>query len=105
MLDSTDFRKKYINDGEPTNRMFRFIQELLNYVSIASLASKNENEKEAVKENSPIIRYGLINDWVDINKGDLLRKMMNLNLHNAGKGKDFRNTISSLIDMIDEKIS
>ena len=105
MVESYDFRKKYMNDGEPTNRMFRFIQELLNYVSIASLASKNENEKEAVKEASPIIRYGLIDDWVDINKGDLLRKMMNLNLHNAGKGKDFRNTISLVIDMIDNKIS
>jgi hypothetical protein len=94
---------KYFSDGGPNNTFFRFIQRLFDYLSLLSTASKKDLNSFINSEESPVMKYGLQEDYFDSVNYQIIQDVVMLNKNNGTLGKDFRGKISKLINLLDTK--
>jgi len=94
---------KYFSEGGPNNTFFRFTQRLFDYLSLLSTASKKDLNSFINGEESPVMKYGLQEDYFDSVNYQIIQDVVMLNKNNGTLGKDFREKISKLINLLDTK--
>jgi hypothetical protein len=104
IVTDKEFMKKYFSDGGPNNRFFIYIQHLFNFLSLLSLASKKDLKLSLDSPDSPVKKYNLQDDYFDTENFEIIENVILLNRNNGNLGRNFREKLSKLINLINSKL-
>ena len=98
----------YFTGGNPTRKFYKLLETVSVYLSLGKMANLQPSEYN--REDSPLVKYGLGNEFYSntifdgVEVSELLNKVMILYKHNQKVGKDSENTLKTLIKYCETKI-
>lgn len=102
--------ERFLSGGEPKMRFLELVQKLSIYLTLGKLGNVDHNRWN-IDKDLPLLKYNLKDEFYSeetfegIKLGELLGRVKDLNIHQAGLSKDtYPETFRTLIKYVDSKL-